>query len=322
MQNERGSLQFLRDPKAQLISLQQIRCVLATVRTGSFTGAAELLDVSQPAVAEQVRNLEHLLGTDLFVRAGRGVRLTEGGSAFAERARGVIHALDDAVESVTAVRALRGGTLAFGLFSTPEAYGIDRLASAFARRYPGIGLRLVGQNSSAAADRVRVGELEAALVTLPIDDQGLDVRPFVRDEVVYVSADPEHTREPARIEVLTHRPLVLYDAESGDRDPLRRQLKERAQELGLELAARVETETMVIALRLVADRVGDTYVPRAHTLASYFPRSLTTAPFDPVVYETFAIVVRRGTRPSPATDAFIADLKLHMTTLEPRLEEI
>jgi DNA-binding transcriptional LysR family regulator len=159
-------------------------------------------------------------------------------------------------------------------------------------------------------------------VTLPIDDHGLEIRPFVRDEVVYVSADPAHTRTPASIEVLTRRALVLYDAESGDRDPLRRQLKERAQELGLELVARVETETMVMALRLVADGVGDTYVPRAHTLASYFPTGLTTVAFDPVVYETFAIVVRRGTRPSPATDAFIADLKVHMTALDPPLEAI
>lgn len=292
------------------------------MRTGSFTAAADLLDVSQPAVAEQVRNLEHLLGTDLFVRAGRGVRLTEAGAAFAERAPAVIHALDDAVDSVTAVRALQNGTLAFGLFSTPEAYAIDQLASAFARRYPGITLRLVGQNSSAAADLVREGDLEAALVTLPIDDHGLEIRPFVRDEVVYVSADPAHTRTPASIEVLTRRALVLYDAESGDRDPLRRQLKERAQELGLELVARVETETMVMALRLVADGVGDTYVPRAHTLASYFPTGLTTVAFDPIVYETFAIVVRRGTRPSPATDAFIADLKVHMTALDPPLEAI
>jgi DNA-binding transcriptional LysR family regulator len=312
----------LGDLKAQLVSLQQIRCVLATVRAGSFTGAAELLDVSQPAVAEQIRNLERLLGIELFVRAGRGVRLTAAGTAFAESAPAVLGALDDAVDSVDAVRALRTGILAFGLFATPEAYAVDRVASAFARSHPGISLRLVGQNSSVAADRVREGELEAALVVLPIDDDGLDVRPFVRDEVVYVSSDPRHTREQVTIERLTRRPLILYEAESGDRDPLRRQLKERAQELGLELSARVETETMVMALQLVADGVGDTYVPRAHTAMPYFPRGLTTTTFRPVVHETFAIVTRRGTRPSPATAAFIADLKVHMTTLDPRLEAI
>lgn len=313
---------FLREPKAELLSLQQIRCFLATIRAGSFTGAAEILDVSQPAVAEQIRNLERTLGIDLFVRAGRGVRPTGAGAAFAERAPSVMRALDDALESVSDVRTLTSGTLAFGLFSTPEAYTIDRFASAFAREHPGVALRLLGRNSSVAADRVRSGELEAALVALPIDDAGLAVRPFVRDEVVYVSADPEQTRGPATIEQLTRRPLILYDAESGDRDPLRRQLQERAQEFGLRLTARVETETMVMALRLVADGVGDTYVPRAHARAAYFPSGLGTTPFRPAVHETFAIVSRRGTRLSPAAEAFASGVERHMAGIDPALEPI
>lgn len=312
----------MREPKAELLSLQQIRCFLATIRAGSFTGAADILDVSQPAVAEHVRNLERTLGIELFVRAGRGVRPTAAGAAFAGRAPAIMRALDKALESVSDVRALRSGTLAFGLFSTPEAYAVDRFASAFSREHPGVALRLLGRNSSIAADRVRSGELEAALVALPIDDDGLDVRPFVRDEVVYVSADPAQAREPATIERLTRRPLILYDAESGDRDPLRRQLQERAQELGLQLVARVETETMVMALRLVADGVGDTYIPRAHAAAAYFPAGLSTAAFWPTVYETFAIVARRGTRLSPAADAFVAGIQTHMLGLDLGLERV
>lgn len=293
---------------------------MATVETGSFTAAAEVLAVSQPAVAEQVRNLERALGADLFVRGGRGVRLTASGAAFAERAPAVMRTLDEAVAGVDDVRAMRTGTLAFGLLSTPEAYGVDRFASDFARRHPGIALRLVGRNSSEAADRVRRGELEAAMVSLPIDDDGLEVRPFARDEVVYVSADPAATREPVRIEELTRRPLILYDAESGDRDPLRRQLNDRAQELGLRLIPRAETETMVMALRLVADGVGDSYIPRAHTAASYFPPGLTIASFVPPIHDTFAIVVRRGGRLSPASSAFVDGLTRHVVALGGSIE--
>ena len=318
----RGSLWFLGDLKAELLSLQQLRCFLATVDAGSFTAAAEVLDVSQPAVAEQVRNLERILGIELFVRAGRGVRLTTAGSAFAERAPAVLRALDEALASVADVRAVRTGMLAIGLLSTPEAYGIDRFASAFAHRHPGVALRLVGRNSSEAADRVRGGELEAAMVSLPIDDDGLEVRPFARDEVVYVSADPANTREPVTIEDLTRRPLILYDAESGDRDPLRRQLNDRAQELGLRLNPRVEAETMVMALRLVADGVGDSYVPRAHTLASYFPPGLSTASFQPGFHDTFAMIARRGARLSPATMSFVDGLREHMLGLGGSIEAV
>jgi DNA-binding transcriptional LysR family regulator len=317
-----GSLSFLGNTKAELLTLQQLRCVVAAARLGSFTRAADALDVSQPAVAEQVRNLEATLGIDLFARAGRGVRPTQAGETFAERAAAVLAALDDAVATVDAIADMDRGTLAFGLFATPEAYAIDRLASGFAQQHPAIAVRLVGRNSSIVADRVRRGELEAALVTLPIDDAGLDVRPFARDEVVYVSADLERARAPITIEDLVRRPLVIYDAESGDRDPLRRQLQQRAQELGLRLEPRMETETMVMALRLVADGVGDTFVPRAHTRAAYFPAGLSIVGFDPLVHETFAVVSRTGGRPSPVTRAFVDLLVAHLTSPELGLEHL
>ena len=101
------------------------------------------------------------------------------------------------------------------------------------------------------------------------------------DRPVYVSADPRRTQGAVTIEMLAERPLVVFDAESGERDPLRRQLAERAQERGLRLVPRVETQTMVLALRFVADGVGDTLLPRAHTRAPYYPKGLSTAPLEP-----------------------------------------
>ena len=87
---------------------------------------------------------------------------------------------------------------------------------------------------------------------LPIDDDRLDVRPVVRDELLYVSADPERTRRPATIERLASAPLIFYDAESADSDPIRRLLAERAQAHGLRLRPRVEVEMAELALSLVA----------------------------------------------------------------------
>ena len=96
-------------PKAQLLSLQQLRCFCATVELGSFTAAAAALHVSQPAVAEQVRKLEQALDADLFVRAGRGVVLTEAGRAFAEHAARSLRAVEDAADSIGELSTLRSG---------------------------------------------------------------------------------------------------------------------------------------------------------------------------------------------------------------------
>jgi DNA-binding transcriptional LysR family regulator len=294
------------------LSLQQIRCFCAALELGSFTAAADALGVSQPAVAEQVRKLEQALGANLFVRAGRGVVATEAGRAFAEHATRSLRAVEEAAGSVGELTALRSGTVAVGIFGEPSAWRIHELVVAFLRRHPDVSVRLVGRNSSAIVEHVRRGELEAGVVLLPLDDDTLDVRPIVRDEVLYVSASAERTRRPATIERLAATPLVFYDAESADRDPIRRQLAERAQALGVRLRPRVEVELKDIALRLVASGIGDTYLPSAYTHAPYYPEGLSTAPFSPALYDTFAIISRPGTRLSSGVRELLTDLEAHL----------
>lgn len=300
------------ETKASFVSLQQLRCVRAAAQHGSFAAAADALGLTQPAVADHVRKLERLLGVQLFTRRARGVVLTEGGAAFDTHTQAALDSVDDAVLAVDDINRLRAGRLAFGLPATPEAYAIDSFASDFALRHPGIRLRLIGRNSASSADLVREGELEAALVSLPIDSRQLAVRPVAEDEVVFISADRAQTVRPVTIEHLTRRPLIMYDAESGDRDPLRRQIATRAQEAGLRLEPRIETETMVVALRFVADGAGDTYLPRAHTKAPYFPGGVHVTGFDPPIMETLAIVRRENSRPSPAVAGFADALCDHL----------
>jgi DNA-binding transcriptional LysR family regulator len=307
-------------PKAELLSLQQIRCFCAAVELGSFTAAAEALRVSQPAVAEQIRKLEHALGADLFVRAGRGVVLTEAGRAFAEHAVRSLRAVEDAADSVGELAALRSGTVALGIFGEPSAWRLDQVVAAFMGRHPGVSVQLVGRNSSAVVERIRRGELEAGVVLLPIDADKVDVRPIVRDEVLYVSADPERTRQPATIERLAGTPLVFYDAESAEADPIRRQLAERAQALGIRLQPKVEVELKDMALRLVAAGIGDTYLPSAYTHAPYYPAALTTAPFRPALYDTFAIITRPGARLSAGVRELLGDVEAHMRAVADRFD--
>jgi DNA-binding transcriptional LysR family regulator len=217
---------------------------------------------------------------------------------------------------------MRSGVVALGTFSAPSAWRLEALVESFLDRHPGMTVRLVGRNSSVIADRVRRGELEAGVVLLPIDDEKLQVRPIVRDEVLYVTASAERARRPATIEQLASTPLVFYDAESADNDPIRRQLAERAQALGLRLRPRVEVELLDLALRLVARGLGDTYLPSAYTHAPYFPHGLRTVPFAPALYDTFAIITRPGARLSPGVRELIVELETHMRAVADEFDRL
>lgn len=298
------------------MTLQQLHYFLTAAEHGSFSEAARALHLAQPSVSEQVRQLEAELGVDLFSRVGRGVVLTEAGRAFRPAAERVMADLDGARDAVRDVRELTGGTIGFGMFGTASAYLVADLAADFRRRYPDVRLRLVGQNSSRVADAVREARLEAALVVLPVDDDGLDVRPVHREELVVVSRDPDHVRDGMTMELLAELPLVLYDAAFGNDDPTRRQLAERAQLAGVSLRPVIEVEDMEAALQLVARGMGDTVVARAVLRTMRGLRALHTAPFADPMWETFAFIARRDAPVSPATRALVALVERRLERLE------
>jgi DNA-binding transcriptional LysR family regulator len=252
-----------------------------------------------------VRSLESELGVELFVRVGRGVVLTEAGRAFRPEAERVLAALAGAREAVAEVRELAGGTLSIGMFGTASGFLLSRLVADFRSRHPSVGLRLVGQNSSEVAEDVRRGRLEAGLVVLPVDDEGLEIRPARREEVVYVSREAERVNEPVTIERLAAAPLILYDAHYGWSDPTRRQLLERAQRAGVHLEPVIEIEDMDAALELTVSGLGDTIAPKAALGHRPSFRKLGRASFAEPLYDDFAFITRRGAPVSPAARAFL-----------------
>ena len=171
----------------------------------------------------------------------------------------------------------------------------------FRAKYPDVRVRAIGQNSAEVADDVREGHLEAGLVILPIEDRGLEVHPVRREELFYMSADPERVIEPMTIERLSEAPLILYDARWATGDPTRVQLRERAQTAGVRLEPLIEVEYMTAAFDLAARGVGDTVGLPSMLRA----RKLLQVAFDPPLYETYAFITRRNARLSPSTRAFM-----------------
>jgi DNA-binding transcriptional LysR family regulator len=242
------------------LTLQQLQYFLAAYRHGSFSAAAEELHLAQPSLSEQVRRLEAELGVRLFQRVGRGLTPTEAGQTLRPHAERTLDAAEAARDSVVAVRELRGGTATFGTWGTARYYpGVDFVAE-FRRRHPSVRVRVVGLNSAEVADAVRDGELEAGMVSLPIDDRGLDVQPIMHEEIVYASTDPERVREPVTIESLADVALILSDASYGTEDPMRRQLAELAQRVGVSIRPQIDVEDIEAALELASRGLGDTIV--------------------------------------------------------------
>ncbi|HZV72173.1 MAG TPA: LysR substrate-binding domain-containing protein [Conexibacter sp.] len=289
------------------MTLQQLQYVLAAIEHGSFSAAADALHLAQPSVSEQIRRLEDELGVALFVRTGRRLVLTEAGRALRPEAEATVAAVARVAEAVADVRELNGGTATFGTFGDVPSWLVANVAATFRRRHPSVRLRIVGLNSSDVADAVREGRVEAGIVVLPVDDDGLDVRPAMRDEVLYASADLAHVRAPVAIEQLARVPMILADARWGGQAPMRRQLAVRAQRAGVRIEPTIEVESVRHALELAARGLGDTVVTaRTTRRRGTVPSALHTVAFAEPLQETFAFISRRGAPLSPAARELIA----------------
>lgn len=151
----------------QSFTLSQLEYFLAVLKFGSFTSAADALGVSQPAVAEQIARLERIIGQSLFARQSRGVTPTRSAREFEPYARGVVDAAREASAWIHPDDAVGESSVAIGTFASPHHYGLADLLVKFLEENPGARLRVEGHNSSATADAVRAGELDAAVVALP-----------------------------------------------------------------------------------------------------------------------------------------------------------
>ncbi len=300
------------------MTLQQLQYVISAIEHGSFSAAAETLHLAQPSLSEQVRRLEAELGVTLFQRVGRGLVLTEAGRALRPHAEAALAAAEQARASVGAIRELRGGLATFGTFGTARTYLGADLVEDFRDSHPDVRVRLVGQNSSETAEAIRSGELEAGLVVLPIDDRGLAVRPAMRDEILFVSTDPQRLRRPMTIARLAGVPLILSETSWGSEDPTRRLLSELAQRAGVVLEPQIDVEDVEVALELAARGLGDTIAERG-MLRRLAPRGIGWVPFADPIHETFAFTWRRGAQLSPATREFMTFAERRLDALAQRL---
>lgn len=282
------------------MTLNQLRAFLLAAKTGSFTAAATELGMAQPSVSELVRRLEVEFGLPLFVRAGRRLTLTSAGDELMPFAEQSVAAAEGGAQAMRSLRSLGGGTASFGLLKYASYYLLSDLGQQFHEAYPKVRVRLVGQNSLEVAAAVKAGELEAGLVVLPIDTEGLKVTPLLREEVFFASADPEKLKVPITMKDLASAPMILYDTHHGS-DPTRRQLIERATLEGLQIEPVMELEDAEAALNLVARGVGDTVICEAIARSSTLPSNVGLVPFAQPLYDTIALIQRESTILSPAT---------------------
>lgn len=193
------------------MELRHVRYLLAVAEEMSFTRAAERLHVAQPAISVQIRQLEEELGTSLFDRRRRTIRLTPAGEVMVTEGRRLLRAADRAVDLAVKAGAGTVGRLAVGFVPSASNASLPPLLRRFSSSHPEVALELRELSPNALVSELRDGHLDISFLYLPFSDPDFEqmviaCEPFV---VALPTAHPLAGRDPVPVAALADEPFVL-----------------------------------------------------------------------------------------------------------------
>ena len=252
------------DTPGDQMDLKQLEYFVRVAEMGSFTRAALVLNVAQPALSRQVRLLEVELRQNLLTRYGRGATPTEAGLLLLEHGRGILHQVERAREELGRVRGGLTGQVALGLPPSVARVLTVPLTRAFRQRLPEARLSIREGLTTALQESLVNGRLDIAVLYNARPVPGLEIEPLASDELVLVQCASAR-RDPSAsisLEALSRLPLVIPSRPNAIRTHVENQLAAA----GLRPRVALEIDGVGAILDLVADGAGCAVLSR-HALA-------------------------------------------------------
>jgi DNA-binding transcriptional LysR family regulator len=231
------------------VDVRQLAAIVAVADHGTFSAAARALYTVQSNVSGHVAKLERELGVTLIDRASGG--LTDEGERVVERARRVLHEIDDIAADIASLDDDIAGDARIGVIGTTARWLMPQLLGAVAERYPRVHPIVSEGSTTTIVPGVLAGQLNAAIIHLPIDDPELDVEPLFAEDLLVLAprAHPLAARETMSLAELDQVPLLLPPKGAA----LRRVLDRAAAAANVTLVAQAEIDGVRLLASLVFD---------------------------------------------------------------------
>ena len=202
-----------------LTKLENYRVFCKVAQHKSFSGAAQELFLSQPAVSQSVRQMEEQLGMQLFVRSSKKVELTPQGSILYEYASSALGLLESAEQQLSGLQTLGAGQLRLGAGDITARHLLLPVLERFHQLYPKVHLSIFNRTSASSLELLHAGRIDAAFVNLPIEDDRITVHweSPVQDIFVAGQRFAELKDKPLTARQLARLPLIMLEHKANSR---------------------------------------------------------------------------------------------------------
>jgi len=201
------------------VNVSQLKTFIAVVDHRSFSEAARLLGISQPAVTMQIQALESDIGAMLLDRGYRKIDLTEAGAALVPYARRILDQIDDARHAIDMLSDTVTGRVTVAASTTPGQYLLPRVLGAFLKLYPEVGVTLRVYDSADVVERVEAEEADLGMTGAEVPGARVHYEQLGVDELLLI-CPPEHPladRETLKFSEVAAQPFIVREAGSGTR---------------------------------------------------------------------------------------------------------
>lgn len=276
---------------------------LAVCEELHFTKAAEKLGISQPTLSQQIRLLEHRVGSPLFQRIGKKIYITEAGEILHKHSRNMFHELDQAQAAINEIQGMQRGRLRIGCSGN---HLLTATIIAFHALYPKIELSVTELATEETKERLLSNQLDIGVVFLPDEDEQFHYMPLYNEQLRFVISDkhPLAQAKAIRLADLAQLPVAMLQRKFY----VRQMMDDCCEQSGFEWKPAIELSTLESLLQMAKNNVGGAILPQSYvdSIRSSGIRSIPI--IDPIPQKDVGIVYRKDMFLCKTMDMFMKQL--------------
>lgn len=284
------------------MTITQLQVLIKTIELGSFTKAARVLNMTQPAVSHAISSIESELGVTILIRDKRkGLIVTDVGSRILVHIREILNGVEKIEQEVAMEKGHEVGTIRIGSFPSASAHFLPKMINHFKEKYPNLEVVLCEGTIKEVEDWLVSRVVDIGIVILPNKER--EIVPLTKGKMVVILREdhPLCKKNAVTIRDLENEPIIL--CKGGYEPPIIDMFKQ----VNVPLRAEYVISTVTTALNMIQEGLGIAIL--AELSLTNLPKNVQTRELEPQVWREIALAVPSLRDSSIAVQLFIEEFQ-------------
>jgi LysR family transcriptional regulator, transcriptional activator of the cysJI operon len=292
----------------ELMQIESLKMFCDLAETQSFTKAAQISNVTQSAISQQITSLERAFKSLLIERSKKQFRLTREGQMLYDYGKQIIQAYESLNSKLQELKDIISGTIRVATIYSIGLHDLPAYVKRFMKSYPTVNIHVEYRRANQVYDDVLTNTVDLGLIAYPVSDPKIEIIALRKEPLVLV-CHPQHPfakLKTVKLKALAGQKIIGFEPDIPTRKALDKILKEH----GVEIKHVMEFDNVETVKRAVEIDAGVSIVPLGTIAQEIAKQTLVAVPIqDGDFYRPLAAIYKKNKVLSPAMKQFLAILK-------------